>query len=43
MSSGGFAEKGLDGKRHYTLPAESGSYVLEGGDVVLSKSLPPND
>lgn len=43
MSSGGYAEKGSDGKRRYTLPAGFGSYAQEGGDAVLSKLQPRNE
>lgn len=30
QSSGGFAEVGQDGKKHYTLPVEHGEYSLKG-------------
>jgi hypothetical protein len=37
QSSGGFAHVEKDGKKHYTLPAESGEYVLNGTDAELTK------
>lgn len=43
MSRGGYAEKGSDGKRRYTLPAGFGSYAQEGGDAVLSELQPRNE
>lgn len=35
QSSGGFAQVGQDGKKHYTLPAETGHISLSGGGAEL--------
>ena len=35
QSKGGFAKVRSDGKRDYTLPAETGRYQLKGGDVAF--------
>lgn len=37
QSEGGFAIKRKDGKRDYTLPADSGEYTMTGGNSTLTK------
>jgi len=37
QSSGGFAQVSSDGKKHYTLPAESGENTINGSDANLKK------
>jgi hypothetical protein len=38
VSTGGFARRAIDGKRHYTLVAESGSYHLTGVELRTATS-----
>jgi len=38
QSSGGFAHIVRNGKKHYTLPAESGEFKMAGRDIVLKKN-----
>jgi hypothetical protein len=37
QSSGGFAQVAKDGKKHHTLPAEPGDYIISGSDADLKK------
>jgi hypothetical protein len=37
QDSGGFAKVRSDGKRDYTLPADTGSFIVKDSDVVLRK------
>ncbi len=37
QSAGGFAKVAANGKKHYTMPLETGKYSLKAGNVVLKK------